>query len=87
MSETQALGVELAVDFTPGEPIRWAAFSQMPPHFAGEGSTPVGYGATPDQALAELHAELQSRAMGPQPASEATEVSVTEATEVWRSDQ
>ena len=62
MSETVPLGVELAVDFTPGQPIRWAAFSTQPPHFAGEGSTPVGYGPSPTEALAALHAELTRRA-------------------------
>lgn len=57
-----ALSVELMVDFDPGQPLRWAALSTMPPHLAGEGSTPVGYGPTPAVALTELHSELSRRA-------------------------
>jgi hypothetical protein len=57
----QALDVQLMVDFAPGKPLRWAALTQAPPHPAGQGSTPVGYGASVVEALSNLHEELQHR--------------------------
>lgn len=78
---TQALGVELMVDFTPGEPLRWAALAQMPMHRAGEGRTPVAYGATPAEALDGLHRELAVLASEHELAGEASV-----ETEVRRAD-
>lgn len=81
----QALEVSFMVDFAPGKPIRWAALSQQPPHLAGQGSTPVGYGPSAVEALAALGVELQARAdaMGgrePEPeGAEAVEVHVHRA--------